>query len=939
MLEAFHVLSRLWILQNSLFDGGIVGIHRERHLEARLAIETDGEVDGVFFQVFLVAHWPLCIADSGVVSECLPKFFCNVRAEWSQQHNKVLQHFLARALHLVQLVQANHEGRDRGVIREVLNVLRNFLDELVDGLQLFLRAFWVVATQFAFLVESEHPQFLQEAVATVDSVGVPRLACLHRTEEHFIKTKGVGTETLHNHIWVHHVEHGFRHLLNGPATNVLAIFEDELCRLIFWSPSLECLHVEHIVLHDVHIHVDRCHVIFLAEVVAHKGVRVLDAIHKIRTTLNHTLVDELLEWFFLAAVAVVVKHFVPETAVDEVSRCMFRTTHIEVNVLPVSICLLAHEGCLVVRVHVAEVVSRTTRKSWHGVEFDWEHRHVVNLRVLHHLLVLLVPSPLRSVAEWRFTRFGREELIHFWQEQRQALRWNHLRDAVLVIHREWLTPITLTREDGIAQAVVHLHASQLVGFHVFLRGSDGFLDGQAIEGEINIWSHAWTWTVHHNTFLRIVALFAHVGTLDEWNDRKVEVLGKGIVARVVSRNSHDSTRSITCQHVVAHPDWVLLASEWVDGIAAREHTRHLLVNHALAFRALLHLFQIGIHLRLLLRRSQFCHEFALWSQHHERHSEHRICTGGEDGEMLVGVSHIELHFRSFRATNPVALGFLQTLCPLNRVESVEQTLRVGTHTEAPLAHLLLHNRITASHRHTINNLIIGKHRAKLRAPVHHRLAQESNAPVHQRVALLLLVHCVPFSSRQREFFRTSGIQSLRTFLFEVLHQLVDRLSLLQVVVVVAFVHELESPLRPVIVVRVAGAHFAVPVEAETNLVELFAIVVDILESSDFRMLTCLDGILLCWQSVGIVAHWVQHIETLQTLVASIDVACYVSQRMSHVQSCARWIREHVQHIELLLVLVFNNVVSLLLHPALLPFLLNLFEIVFHIFYYNEFSTC
>ncbi len=164
-----------------------------------------------------------------------------------------------------------------------------------------------------------------------------------------------------------------------------------------------------------------------------------------------------------------------------------------------------------------------------------------------------------------------------------------------------------------------------------------------------------------------------------------------------------------------------------------------------------------------------------------------------------------------------------------------------------------------------------------------------------------------------------------------LDELLNRLSLLQLSVVVAFEHQLESPLRPVVVVRVASAHFAVPVETETNLVELFAIVVNILESGDFWVLTCLDGILLCGKSVSIVAHRIQHIETLQTLVACIYVACYVAKRVTYVQTCSRWVREHVQNVEFLFLFVFNNVVSLLLHPALLPFLFNLSEIVFHIF--------
>ena len=99
------------------------------------------------------------------------------------------------------------------------------------------------------------------------------------------------------------------------------------------------------------------------------------------------------------------------------------------------------------------------------------------------------------------------------------------------------------------------------------------------------------------------------------------------------------------------------------------------------------------------------------------------------------------------------------------------------------------------------------------------------------------------------------------------------------------------------------------------------------------MLSCLYGILLGRQSVGIVAHRVQHVEALQSLVACVYVAGNISERMANVQSCSRWIREHVEHVEFLLVLVLCHTIGLVLHPSFLPFLLNVSEIVFHLYLY------
>ncbi len=229
-----------------------------------------------------------------------------------------------------------------------------------------LQALWLsclVARQEvvgAVLVE-QAPELLQEAVATVDTVGIPRLACLHRTQEHLVETQGVSTVLLDNHIWVHHVEHTLTHLLDSPTADVLAILQDELGVSVFRSPSLECLDVELVVAYDVHIHMDRSYVIVLLQVQAYEYrslvvVVAVDAIYEVGATLDHTLVHQLLERLFLAAYAEVEEELVPETRVNQVTGSVLATTYVEVNILPVLISLLAYEGIVVVWVHVAEIV-------------------------------------------------------------------------------------------------------------------------------------------------------------------------------------------------------------------------------------------------------------------------------------------------------------------------------------------------------------------------------------------------------------------------------------------------------------------------------------------------------------------------------------------------------------------------------------------------------
>ena len=95
------------------------------------------------------------------------------------------------------------------------------------------------------------------------------------------------------------------------------------------------------------------------------------------------------------------------------------------------------------------------------------------------------------------------------------------------------------------------------------------------------------------------------------------------------------------------------------------------------------------------------------------------------------------------------------------------------------------------------------------------------------------------------------------------------------------------------------------------------------------MLTRLDGILLGGQAVGIIAHGVQNVKTLLAFVARIDIAGDVAQRMAHMQARSRRIWEHVEHVEFLLLLVFYYAIGAVLDPSLLPFFLNVSEIILH----------
>ena len=155
----------------------------------------------------------------------MPQFFCNVRSKWSDEHYKLLKYLLIATLLLCKFAYCNHESRDRSVVRELLDVLGHLLDELMQCLHAVGCSLSISRRQelVGTIVVVEVPELLKEAEASVDTIGIPRLACLNWTKEHLVQTQGVGTILLYYHIRVDNIEHRLRHLLYCPTTYVLAI--------------------------------------------------------------------------------------------------------------------------------------------------------------------------------------------------------------------------------------------------------------------------------------------------------------------------------------------------------------------------------------------------------------------------------------------------------------------------------------------------------------------------------------------------------------------------------------------------------------------------------------------------------------------------------------------------------------------------------------------
>ena len=597
---------------------------------------------------------------------------------------------------------------------------------------------------------------------------------------------------------------------------------------------------------------------------------------------------------------------------------MLSTTHIQVDLTPILVGFLAHEGIVVMWVHIAQVVGARACKTWHGVQLQW---------------TTIASHPVLGATQRWLASLGGKELVDLGQHQWQlALVEGLWLSILIVVDGEWLTPIALAAEDGIAQAVVHLHLAYSCLFDIFLGLGNGVFHLQAVELQTLVAR------VHHDAVFGVEALFAHVGSLNQWDDGEVEMLGKRIVAAVVGWYRHDGTSAVACKHIVADVDGYLLAGNGVEGIAATEHTTHLLLYHALALGLVLNFVEIGIHGGALLGCHHLLHILALGSQHHEGNTKDCVGTSGEDEQLLVAAHDGEQHLGTLAVAYPVLLGFLNRVAPLNSVKVTQQSTGIGAHAQAPLAHHLLLHGISATHRQTLANLIVGKHCAQLGTPVHHGVAQVSDAVVHQHLAALGVGHSVPLFGGKLHVCAGVGVAALATVFLKICYKLIDGTSLVELGVIVALEHLQESPLCPLVVARLAGPYLTAPVVAETYLLELLTVAGNVLVGSDFGVLASLDGILLGGQAIGVIAHGMQHVEALVALVARIDVACNVAQRMAHMQAGTTRIREHVKNVELRPALIDVNLIGVVVLPVLLPLFLNLVKVIIHIFdLYNYYS--
>src|SRR5690606_35864002 len=102
------------------------------------------------------------------------------------------------------------------------------------------------------------------------------------------------------------------------TTDVFTIFQYKFSIRKIRTERFEFLCIQHVVMHDINIDVQGNRVVLISQTKRYKLVCsssffIQYTVHKVRATLNHTLVDQFFEWLFLIVESQIFQKFIPKS--------------------------------------------------------------------------------------------------------------------------------------------------------------------------------------------------------------------------------------------------------------------------------------------------------------------------------------------------------------------------------------------------------------------------------------------------------------------------------------------------------------------------------------------------------------------------------------------------------------------------------------------------
>ena len=177
--------------------------------------------------------------------------------------------------------------------------------------------------------------------------------------------------------------------------------------------------------------------------------------------------------------------------------------------------------------------------------------------------------------------------------------------------------------------------------------------------------------------------------------------------------------------------------------------------------------------------------------------------------------------------------------------------------------------------HAADDFLVGQHGAQVGTPIHRRF---------ELIGQTMLVAIT--------------LDGLFAFLGDVVRdgQFGDRPAALLLVVVPGVEKHEEDELRPAEILDVGGRHFAIPIVAEAEHLQLPAKRVDILLGRLPRMGAGFLGMLLGGQAESVPAHRVHHAHAPHPVEAANDIRRGVTLGMANMKPIAAGVGKHIQNV-------------------------------------------
>ena len=302
----------------------------------------------------------------------------------------------------------------------------------------------------------------------------------------------------------------------------------------------------------------------------------------IAVSQDHARVQQLPKRFGRMHQPEVIQHLMPKPRIEQMQNGVLGSAHVQIDRHPILFGFLGPRLPGIAGVTETKVIPATAGPLGHGIGVTQGLVPGLGIRHFH---------PIADASQGRFKLPTGTKIFQLGKHHRQLRFRNEFRRAVFKVqHGKRLPPIPLPAEEPIAQFIIHGPLTLAVLRQPVAHAGLGLGGGQSVQ-EVGI----------HVRAITRIRLGGNIAAGDDFDNRQVHPVRKGIIPRIMRRNRHDRTGSIGRQHVIRNPDRNGLARNRVHGTRSGEDPGLLTqFGQARPFAPAGHFFNVGLHRRTLL---------------------------------------------------------------------------------------------------------------------------------------------------------------------------------------------------------------------------------------------------------------------------------------------------------------------------------------------------